>query len=345
MSDFSPKLGLPFLMPSQAQKHVTVNESLRALDALVQLAVLSAAVATPPESPAGGDGYIVPEGAGEVWAGQDGKVAVWQDGAWAFFSPLAGWCCWVADEGAARVFDGAAWTDPMSTLVSLGINATADETNRFAVSAPASLFTHEGSSHRLAVNRAGGSDTASVLFQSGYSGRAEIGLAGDEDLSMGVSPDGAAFRTVLRAAPDDAAVFLPSNLCFSANRLNADTYYAEGERIDLSVRCDARGEYDAGPKEYAASYDCNCLVMLSLLVRDVTGGVGCALRVMRLRGATETKILEAVVTSYTQQSQVSAMTLSDIQAGDKVYLEAHLLGGATACRLWGAELIMLHTGN
>ncbi|MEO1425564.1 MAG: DUF2793 domain-containing protein, partial [Pseudomonadota bacterium] len=30
----SPKLALPYVLPQQAQKHVTVNEGLRRLDAL-----------------------------------------------------------------------------------------------------------------------------------------------------------------------------------------------------------------------------------------------------------------------------------------------------------------------
>ncbi len=36
----SANLQLPYIMPSQAQKHVTHNEAIRTLDALVQLAVL-----------------------------------------------------------------------------------------------------------------------------------------------------------------------------------------------------------------------------------------------------------------------------------------------------------------
>ena len=37
MTDTTAILGLPYLLPSQAQKHVTHNEALRQLDALVQL--------------------------------------------------------------------------------------------------------------------------------------------------------------------------------------------------------------------------------------------------------------------------------------------------------------------
>ncbi|MGC4023892.1 MAG: DUF2793 domain-containing protein [Mesorhizobium sp.] len=52
-------LALPYILPSQAQKHVTHNEALRRLDALVQLAVVSRATGTPPASPTEGDRYIV----------------------------------------------------------------------------------------------------------------------------------------------------------------------------------------------------------------------------------------------------------------------------------------------
>lgn len=37
MSGLSPGLGLPYLQPSQAQKHVTHNAALQRLDQLVQL--------------------------------------------------------------------------------------------------------------------------------------------------------------------------------------------------------------------------------------------------------------------------------------------------------------------
>ena len=37
MSDATVNLNLPYIMAAQAQKHVTHNESLKALDALVQI--------------------------------------------------------------------------------------------------------------------------------------------------------------------------------------------------------------------------------------------------------------------------------------------------------------------
>ena len=37
----SPNLNLPYIQAAQAQKHITHNEALRALDVLVQLCVLA----------------------------------------------------------------------------------------------------------------------------------------------------------------------------------------------------------------------------------------------------------------------------------------------------------------
>ena len=54
MPDTSPNLVLPYLMPSQAQKHVTHNEALQLLDAVVQLTVEAFGATTPPASPAAG---------------------------------------------------------------------------------------------------------------------------------------------------------------------------------------------------------------------------------------------------------------------------------------------------
>lgn len=53
--DSTPRLALPYLLPNQAQKHVTLNEGLRALDVMTDLSVRSRTVATDPSRPAEGD--------------------------------------------------------------------------------------------------------------------------------------------------------------------------------------------------------------------------------------------------------------------------------------------------
>ena len=103
-------LQLPFIAAAQAQKHVTHNEALRGLDAVVQLMVLDKDLAAPPGSPAEGARYIVAGSATGAWAGQEGKIAAWQDGAWAFYAPREGWLAWAADEDALYIYSGSAWT-------------------------------------------------------------------------------------------------------------------------------------------------------------------------------------------------------------------------------------------
>jgi hypothetical protein len=87
----TPNLVLPYLAANQSQKHVTVNEALRRLDALVQITVQSAALAAPPGSPVEGQRWILPAAPTGAWAGRAGQIAAWQDGAWAFYAPLDGW--------------------------------------------------------------------------------------------------------------------------------------------------------------------------------------------------------------------------------------------------------------
>ncbi|MDZ7627842.1 MAG: DUF2793 domain-containing protein [Parvularculaceae bacterium] len=112
----SPRLKLPYLAPQQSQKHVTVNEGLRRLDALAQLSVISASLIAEPAAPLDGDAYILTVGAtGAQWpAFAPQSIAVFQDGAWIEIEASAGLRAHVADEGAFRFFDGACWRGEQS---------------------------------------------------------------------------------------------------------------------------------------------------------------------------------------------------------------------------------------
>ena len=65
--DDTPNLGLPYIMAAQSQKHVTHNEAIRALDAIVQLSVLDRDLSTPPTTPADGARYIVASSPTGAW--------------------------------------------------------------------------------------------------------------------------------------------------------------------------------------------------------------------------------------------------------------------------------------
>lgn len=207
MSDTTVNLEMPYILPSQAQKHVTHNEALQRLDAVTQL-VIQAEMTAPPASVAEGTCFAVAAPATGDWSGQAGRIAFRQDGAWIFMTPREGWQAWFAGPARPVVFAAGLWT-PLAlsapdelVLDRLGIAASADDTNRLAVSSAASLFNNAGAGHQIKINKSGAGDTASLLFQSGWQGHAEMGLAGNNDFSVKVSPDGGSWKTALRISTD-----------------------------------------------------------------------------------------------------------------------------------------------
>ena len=71
--------------------------------------VVSATVGTPPISPGEGRAYLVPAGAGGDWSGQDGRLAVFVNGAWVFLEPRIGWRLWDEESADWFMYDGIDW--------------------------------------------------------------------------------------------------------------------------------------------------------------------------------------------------------------------------------------------
>jgi hypothetical protein len=111
MSEQTTNLELPFLAAGQAQKHVTVNETLLRLDALTQICVESATLAVEPGAPADGARYILPAGkTGAAWdAMADGALAYYRDGAWEEIAPREGWLAFARDADLLYARDASAW--------------------------------------------------------------------------------------------------------------------------------------------------------------------------------------------------------------------------------------------
>lgn len=215
--DRTPILDLPYILPQQAQAHVTHNEAIRALDALVQLTVLDRDLASLPGGPANGDRYIVGPGAADAWEGHEDDIAAWQDGSWVFSTPLAGWHGWLVDEAMFIMWSGTDWqaltsADLAASVGLLGINTTADTTSRLSVKSDAVLFAAADGGDgdvRLNLSKTAAGDTTSVIFQTGYSGRAEFGLAGTDDFSVKVSADGSAWSNAITVAAASGLVTFP----------------------------------------------------------------------------------------------------------------------------------------
>jgi hypothetical protein len=243
--DQTPNLALPYIAPAQAQKHVTHNEAIRALDAIVQIGVLDRDLATPPAAPADGDRYVVGHGATGAWAGRENSVAAWQDGAWMFYEPSEGWLAWVCDEAQLCAWNGEAWIVAASgsgesgggsdgSFESMGINATADTTNRLALKSAASLFDHEGAGHQHKINKNIAADVASLLFQTDYAGRAELGTTGDDNFHVKVSADGSSWKDAIvvdKATGVATFPFTPQREVLTENR----TYYVRSDGSDTNT--------------------------------------------------------------------------------------------------------------
>jgi hypothetical protein len=105
-------LVLPYLAVGQAQKHVTVNESLRKLDAIIQLSVVSATTSAEPSTPTDGEVYIVPSGkSGAHWSTfANGSLGYYRDGAWTEITPREGWLAFVRDTDQLLAYTGSAWS-------------------------------------------------------------------------------------------------------------------------------------------------------------------------------------------------------------------------------------------
>ena len=202
--DHSARLALPYLAAGQMQKHVTLNEALTRLDALVQTAVISRSVTAQPDAPADGALWILPAGAsGANWSVRpEGALMRAEGGGWTQVEAGDGLVVLVLDAAEVVLRHAGGWA-PLGTrlgvaqdLTRLGLGTTADAGNPFAARLNTALWTalEAGSGGtgdlRLTLNKEASVDVLSLLFQSSWSGRAELGLVGGDDLGLKVSADG-----------------------------------------------------------------------------------------------------------------------------------------------------------
>lgn len=335
--DQTANLKLPFIMPSQAQKHVTHNESLLLLDSIVQLSVLDRDYTDAPEAPAEGDRYIVATGATGKWEGEDGKVAAFQDGAWTLIEPRAGWQAWLADEGAFVVWDGTDWvrsgsdTATLQNLERVGVGTEADDQNVFAAKLNNALWTARATGEggtgdlRYVLNKEEAGNVLSLLMQSGWSGRAELGLIGAEDFTLKVSPDGSTWREALNADRQTGIVSQPALPRFKA-MTNYDNHVSAGIWTKIGINeaeYDEQGCFDAANNQFIAPAAGTYLVGASLLYkRDASNDARMRARLV-LNGTTEIKGSSGEIsgTHETLATALQLTTLLPLAAGDTVELQ------------------------
>lgn len=333
MSEITPQLGLPCIQPSQAQKHVTHNEALTLLDTLVQMRVESFGAVTPPAAPVAGETHALGTGATDAWAGYDNQLATWDGTAWTFLVPLSGWSAWGIAEGELRSWTGSVWAGLATGLsgdsvAMLGINATADTTNRLSVSAAATLLTNAGSDHRLVLNKAAGADTASLLYQSNWAGHAEMGLAGDTDFHLKVSPDGSTWTEALV--------------------VDASTGHLSGAAVQVSATDTtagrlARADYAYGPGNLVGTVAQTGGIPTGAVIESGTGATGAYVRY-----ADGTQICSATLTTLASGATVCTWEAA-FSAAPRVTVSgsgaAAIIATSSAASTTGVDLYAFNAGG
>ncbi len=223
--DSTQHLHLPLLAPAQAQKHVTHNEALLALDVLCQASVLNRICGWPPHNPQEGDRYLIPNSPRQdthnQWKAKANALAVWRDAAWHYYTPNVGWIIFIQDEEEFVFWNGQVWKNlshevhELQNLKALGVGTTSDKKNDVALKTNRVLWTartvSEGGTGNFecAFNKGDDHKKLSFVLQQNYSDRIRILFDETGSFILSISPDGSIWHIALKVDPQTGQVSFP----------------------------------------------------------------------------------------------------------------------------------------
>lgn len=103
------RLGLPFILPGQAQKELFHNEALQTIDVVIAGAVEEPPRQTPPLAPLAGQCFLVDDNATGEWASHIGSIAAFTSAGWRFVAAIEGMRVYVRSAGAYACYRDGAW--------------------------------------------------------------------------------------------------------------------------------------------------------------------------------------------------------------------------------------------
>lgn len=226
MPNITPRLALPFIQTAQAQKEVTHNNALNALDALMRPVVQSMNVNTPPGSPTIGDCHIVGSAPTGAFVGHSNKIAYYSENGWLFYAPFK-WLDIVNEADDTRYcYNGTAW-------VEFGL-LMRDAGDYLRVSHKEEEVTLSGATTSSTItipNRA---------LVIAVNARVTLAVTGATSFSVGVSGDATRYGNALTTALDTTnvgvtlyptAYYANTTLLFTANGSNFT-----GGKVKVSIQ-------------------------------------------------------------------------------------------------------------
>ncbi len=328
MSEFSPRLSLPYIQPSQAQKHLTHNEAIDRLDKLVQLVVENLTTNSPPSNVALGTCYVIGPAPTGDWEGRAGQLAVSCEGGWDYIVPQDGWQCFDRTTRHTYFFDGSIWTNAVSTST-LSLNAPTDDTTKFAAETNVALWTAQdsdtGGSGDLihTFNKQAETNDSGILFQSSYKTFAVLGAFGTENLRLSVSGNGDDFKDAMTVDRDTGIVSHPSLPRFVATA-NYDIYGAKNTWLKLGINLALYNDqncFDAENSWFTAPSDGTYMIGGSTVFKiDGTTGTRMNLQ-LRINDILHPPSTKEMSTGHVNHlTGLSIQHLIPLQAGDRVTL-------------------------
>lgn len=244
-----PNLGLMINALTGDAYDVDFRKFLRAIEVLLQGAVISKTLAAPPGSPANGDRYIVAASPTGAWAGHADAIAVWTtdnpaspSGVWEFYVPKPGWMVANIATSTVQVYFAGAWAAIAGGGGATAFTALTDVPASYAsaggkaveVNAGATALVFSAKPFDLGITIPGVGTNNQVLFRSKLA-RAVTFLAGaalsHADASAAATgsttytfkKNGAAFATVNFAAAASAGIWTQA----------ADGVFAAGDLLEI----------------------------------------------------------------------------------------------------------------
>lgn len=341
MPDTSANLTLPFILPSQAQKHVTHNEALSILDVLVQLSVKSATLSTPPSTPEDGARYLVGTSATLEWAGHEGEIAAFDGVSWVFYAPGEGWRCWDVETQRHLVFDGTDWGEvedkTLNAVDLFGLGTTATSPVPFQARLNQALWTAlpalDGGDGSLVqvLNKETAGDDVGLVLQTGFAARALLGLFGSDQFRVSVTADGTNYKDALTVDNGTGVMDQPNLPRFKA-WTNYDNFAVVDvwEKIGMNtVDYNDQGAFDPATNLFTAPIDGTYFLGGNLLFKEhLTSSVRMRTRLV-LNGTTEINgaFSENSSAHYDMRTTVGVQTLVHLTQGDTVEIQGTTRAG------------------